>query len=156
MNWLDVVLICLISGMVAIGLRRGLARSAFDAFTVLLAGGLGFRMGHTLSQSMKFSIDPHTNEAYCCAIMFVILAAALVGASVKLFGSSEYFDSGISGLCGFVTGILLCSVIVRAIAMTSDPSSLPDAIDLSLFGKQFITFSWYHHIMDVLMHFNGN
>jgi uncharacterized membrane protein required for colicin V production len=156
MNWLDFVLICLVIAMMAVGLKRGVARAGFDTFTVLVARSVAPGFGHWLAQSIKFSADSNANEAYLFVIAFILVTAAFVAASIKFFGSSEYFDSALSGLFGAVTGLIVGSVLVKTISLAADPKAMPDAIALSTLGQQFVTFSWYRSTVDFLSHFSGS
>lgn len=156
MNWLDLVLMCTVVLMIAVSSKRGLARAGFDTFTVLVARSLSPGMGHAFAHGMKLSANPYANESYCFVVAFVLITAALVAASIKFFGASEYFDSGISALCGVVTGLIVCSVIVKSLAVSAGPKALPDSITLSVFGEQFVTFSWYRHTVEFLAHFSGS
>lgn len=156
MNWLDFVILCIMISSVAIGLKRGFGRSGLDFIAVVLAINLASCLCHPIAKAWHFSADPYCNVGDVYMTLFILIGAILIFCGVLIFGSTDFFDSGFSGLCGALTGVIIAHAVVATISMSSDPKVVPDALMSSTLGREFLTFDLIHRIVDFLRHFSGS
>lgn len=119
LNWLDILLLIILTLMIIIGLIKGLVRQVIGLLAIIIgfilallyypqAGRIfqAFIRGETLSQFLGF--------------LLIFSAVILVGVIMSFFlsklirGSIKFFDRILGAGLGFVKGVLICGILLLA------------------------------------------
>lgn len=155
MNWLDIGILAIIAGTIAVEAKRGFGKALFDFAAVLLALW-GISRIEPLWQSSRYPVE---EQAAFYAGSFVVIAGLLIAigrlAHQSTLISAYPFDMILGGMIGIGAAIVLCCGMVHTVALTGGPDRLAPIVSSSVLGKEFITFDAYHRVVYILQHFNS-
>ncbi len=141
MNWLDIVILVILTVFTFLGLKRGLIQAVVPLFGLILAIYLAGRLQDSLADSLSF-ID---NQSVANIVAFglilggvflIVCIIALViqkAVSITFLG---WLDRQGGATLGFVVGWLICSMIVVVVARHAAlPTDLPDIPETGVNGS---------------------
>lgn len=157
LSWLDFTIIGIFVLFIAVEIKRGFGKAVFD-FVALLVAVTALPMFSKTMSGFQFSADPASNDAAVLAVSFLILGIILVVigkliADTLLF-SLEPFDPFIGGLFGFGSAVIVCHVLIKAVAVSVGTEGIPDIVRSSSMAFELLTFETYHQIVEMLYNFN--
>ena len=156
MNWLDILLLLLIAGAAALGLKRGFGRTAFDALGLYAALWLAFTLAPLLATHITLSAGgAAVNRGWAFGLLFVLLGALCLGAAWYCHNMT-HFEAGIFdrlfGLAGGVAAGMILTHGLVATLVTSDPQRTASAALVSggTVGTELYSFPSYHSAIDTI------
>lgn len=155
MSTIDVVLVVLLIGAVAVETKRGFGRAIFD-FAALLVAVRGMSLlAPVLARSIHFAKDAQANEAICFAALFVVVGGALLYLGKLAYDSTlislDAFDPFLGSVVGFGVALVIGHVVVKSLAIAAGVDGVPpSALTDSALGMQFYQFTAYHKVFDFL------
>lgn len=155
-NTIDVVLVVLIVGVVALETKRGFGRAIFDFAALLIAVRIAPLLVPAASKSLQLARDAQANEAILFAAIFVLTGGALLYLGKLAYDSTlislDTFDPFFGGVAGFAVVLIVGHAVVKALAISAGVDGAPpDVLASSSLGMQFYRFGAYHQVMDFLV-----
>lgn len=152
LNWLDYVIIALISVSVIISLIRGFVREVLSLATWIIGFLIAFNFAHDLSLMFAGHIKSPTTQ-FVLAFAILFLATLILGAIVNYLISNLVKKTGLSGTdrvlgmaLGGVRGVLIVAILILLAGFTSLPKD--NAWTQSYLLPHFTTcVTWLEHFI---------
>ncbi|MBT4511046.1 MAG: CvpA family protein [Chloroflexi bacterium] len=120
MNWLDIVILVILTVFTFLGLKRGLIQAVVPLFGLILAIFLAGRLQDSLADSLGFidnqSVANIMAFALILGVVFVVVCViAMViqkAVSITFLG---WLDRQGGATLGFIVGWLICSMIIAGV-----------------------------------------
>jgi uncharacterized membrane protein required for colicin V production len=161
MNWVDLVSVILLIAGAIIGSMRGFGRALFDAIGLVLTAKLASVLYPTLADRISFSGDPHVNQAWCLAVLFVVIGAGaiVVGYFIQnsLLISLDSFDPILGAILGLpAAGALVYTLIGILIVGAGGPNAPAAGVyTQSWAAYNFYYFNSYHSMIHTFRNIGG-
>lgn len=156
MNWLDILLLLLIAGAAALGLRRGFGRASFDALGLYAALWLASAFTPLLAAHLTLNAGgAAANRGWIFALLFVLLGALCLGIAWYCHGMTQFeaglFDKLFGLVGGIAAGMILAHSLVSTL-VTSDPQRMAsaDLVRSGTIGTELYSFPAYHSVIDTI------
>ena len=156
MNWLDILLLLLIAGAAALGLKRGFGRAAFDAFGLYAALWLASLLAPVLAAHLSLTAaGAAVNRSWAFGLLFVLSSALCLGIAWYCHGMTQFeaglFDKLFGLVGGIAAGMILAHGLVSAL-VTSDPQREASAalVRQGTIGTELYSFPSYHSAIDTI------
>lgn len=156
MNWLDIVLLLLITGVAVVGLARGFGRAALDALGLYAALWLAHALAPRLAAQVAFAPESAAvNLSLSLGLLFGIFAALCLLASWYIDGMTQMsagpFDKLFGLVAGCGAGLILAHLLV-SVMVTADPKRQASAalVHQGTVGTEMYAFPSYHNAVDML------
>ena len=156
MNWLDILLLLLIAGAGALGLKRGFGRAAFDALGLYGALWLASTLAPLLASHLTLNAGgAAVNRSWAFGLLFAASDALGLGLAWYCHGMTHFeaglFDRLFGLVGGVAAGMILAHVLVAAL-ITSDPQRVASAalVSQGTVGTELYSFPAYHSVIDTI------
>ncbi len=156
MNWLDILLLLLIAGAAALGLKRGYGRAAFDALGLYAALWLASAVAPSLAAHLTLQVGgPSVNLSWAFGLLFVLFGALGLGLAWYCYGlvplEAGLFDRLFGLVGGVAAGMVLAHGLVATL-VTSDPQRVASAalVSQGTVGTELYSFPAYHSALDTV------
>ncbi len=156
MNWLDILLLLLIAGAGALGLKRGFGRAAFDALGLYAALWLASALAPLLAAHLNLQAGGSgVNRSWAFGLLFVALGALCLGIAWYCHGLTQFEAGFFDKLFGLVGGVAVGMILAHglvAVLVTSDPQREASAalVSQGTVGTELYSFPAYHSAVDTL------
>lgn len=145
MTWVDLVAIILFIAGAVIESMRGFGRALFDAIALIIAAKASTMLYPGLADRIAMSDDPHANQAWCMAMLFVVIGAVaiLIGKFIQdsLLLSLDAFDP----ILGAILGIPVAGAVMYAlIAVLITGAGGPDAEAAKVYAESWAAYHFYY------------
>ena len=145
MTWVDLVAILLFIAGAVVESMRGFGRALFDAIALIIAAKASTMLYPGLAERIAISQDTHANQAWCLALLFVvigtitILLAKLIQDSLLL--SLDAFDP----ILGAILGIPAAGAVVYALmAILITGAGGPEAETAKTYVQSWAAYHFYY------------
>ena len=156
MNWLDILLLLLIVGAAALGLKRGFGRAAFDALGLYAALWLASALAPALAAHVTLQAGgAGVNQSWAFGLLFVLLGAFGLGLAWYCYGlvplEAGLFDRLLGLVGGIAAGMILAHSLVSTL-VRSDPQREASAalVTQGTVGSELYGFPAYHSALDTV------
>jgi len=158
MSWLDLVAVLLLIGGVVVGSMRGFGRALFDAVALVVSAKVTTMLYAGLADSITLSQDPHANQAWCMAILFLLIGAVtvVIGNFIQnsLLLSLDAFDPILGAILGLPAAAAVVYVLIGTmIAKAGGPDAATAVAYVDSWAAyNFYYFKSYHSMIDTFRH----
>jgi len=155
MNTIDILLIVLVIGVVALETKRGFGKVIFD-FVALLVTVRGVSLlAPSAARAIHLAKDAPANEAIWFAVLFAVVGGILLYIGKLAYDATlislDTFDPFLGGVFGFGVAVMIGHVIVKALAIAAHTNGAPpEILANSRLGMEFYQFVTYHKVMHFL------
>jgi uncharacterized membrane protein required for colicin V production len=158
MTWVDLVAVLLLIAGVLVGSMRAFGHALFDSIALVLTTKVATMLYPGLADRVTLAQSGFANQAWCLAILFVLIGAAAVvlGNFIQnsLLLSLDSFDPILGAILGLASGGALVYVLI-AILITGAGGPKAQAAGIytqSWAASNFYYFNSYHSMINTFRH----
>ena len=159
-DWINLVIVLIFAGGIALGIKRGFGKSIFDFAAGLITVRIAATLHPLLAHRITILSSPQANSALIYAGVFMLLGAAVWLVSKVAYESTlislDTFDPPLGGIVGIFIAVILAHAFTKTYFIAANQSGqMPPALAQSILGAELYGFTTYHNVIGFLKGLTG-